>query len=138
MHPVDARWPDIELVGYDLDRPAYKPGEIVYLQLWWRATGQPETDWTVFTHVIGEPNPDGGVVWAGKDARPGQGSIPTTAWRPGDLILDEYQIALPAEMPAGEYQIEVGLYDPAAGGARAQTIEPPGHDHVILGEIVVR
>jgi hypothetical protein len=137
MQPVSARWPDIELIGYDLNQSDYRPGDTVYLQLWWRATGQPETDWTVFTHVIGGPESNGGVL-SGKDARPGQGSIPTTNWQAGDLILDEYQIALPEDLPPGEYGVEVGLYNPAAGGVRAQTVEPPGQDHVILGEITVR
>jgi hypothetical protein len=53
------------------------------------------------------------------------------------LILDEYQIQLPADMPDGEYQIEIGLYDPATGGGRAITNEPPGQDHLILGRVRV-
>jgi hypothetical protein len=124
-------------VGYDLNLESYKPGEIVYLQLWWSATGAPTTDWTVFTHVIGAPNADGSTLWAGSDSRPGRGSLPTTSWRSGDLILDEYQIRLPEDMPPGEYQIEIGLYDPAAGGARLEAIQPPGQDHVIPGTIRV-
>ena len=41
-------------------------------------------------------------------------------------------------MPAGGYTIEVGLYDPAAGGARAITTDPAGQDHLILGTVQVR
>jgi 4-amino-4-deoxy-L-arabinose transferase-like glycosyltransferase len=136
--PSTVRWPDVTLTGYDLNLPSYKPGEIVYLQLWWQATGRPATDWTVFTHILGPPGPDGSTVWAGSDGRPGRGSVPTTAWEPGDLILDEYQIQLPPDIPPGKYEIEVGLYDPASGGARAQTSEPPGQDHAILGTIRVQ
>ena len=35
-------WPGVDLVGFDLDHAdgVYKPGDIVYLQLWWRATGE--------------------------------------------------------------------------------------------------
>lgn len=132
------RWPGIELTGYDLDRPTYRPGEIVYLQLWWHATAPAPADWTVFTHLLGPVKADGSPVWAGKDARPGQGSVPTTTWSPGDLILDEYQLQLPADAPPGEYQIEIGLYDPAAGGARALTTDPPGQDRLILGTVRVQ
>jgi hypothetical protein len=130
-------WPGIELIGYDLDRATYHPGNIVYLQIWWRATAKVSSDWTVFTHLLGPPKTDGSILWAGKDARPGQGSIPTTAWLPGDVILDEYQIQLPDDVPPGEYPIEVGLYDPVRGGARAITTEPPGSDHLILGTVRV-
>ena len=137
-HAFTSGWPGMALVGYDLDRPAYRPGDIVYLQLWWRATATVPADWTVFTHLLGPPKADGSIVWAGRDARPGQGSAPTTAWQPGDLILDEYQLQLPADAPPGSYRIEVGLYDPATGGARAVTSDPPGQDHLVLGAVMVR
>ena len=99
-------WPGLDLVGFDLDRvdATYRPGDIVYLQLWWRATGNSEKDWTVFTHLLGPAKPDGSTVWAGRDARPGQGSVPTTTWAPGDLILDEYQLQLPPDAPPGDYR----------------------------------
>jgi 4-amino-4-deoxy-L-arabinose transferase-like glycosyltransferase len=137
-YPVSAAWPGMALIGYDLDAATYRPGQIVYLQLWWRATAAGQTDWTVFTHLLGAPRADGRTVWAGRDARPGQGSAPTTAWQPGDLILDEYPIQLPPDIPAGEYQIEVGIYDPARGGARGITSTPAGADHLILGKAQVR
>ena len=133
-------WPGLDLVGFDLDRAdgAYKPGGIIYLQLWWRATGQSVKDWTVFTHLLGPARPDGNRVWAGSDAQPGQGSVRTTTWAPGDLILDEYQLQLPPDVPPGEYEIEIGLYDPTAGGARAVAIDPAGQDHLLLGTVRVR
>lgn len=131
------RWPAIALWGYDLNEPVYHPGEIVYLQLWWRASATPTTDWTVFTHVLGPAKADGSIVWAGNDATPGQGSAPTTAWQAGDLILDEHQIRLPEDMPPGEYEIEVGLYDPAAANARAISQRPRGEDAILLGKVIV-
>jgi hypothetical protein len=76
-------------------------------------------------------------VWAGRDTQPGQGSVPTTVWAPGDLILDEYQLQLPADAPPGDYEIEVGLYNPAANGARAVVTTPVGQDHLIPGTIKV-
>ena len=140
MYPAQGRWPDFDLVGFDLDRAesAYRPGDIVYMQLWWRATGDPGKDWTVFTHLLGPARPDGNRVWAGSDAQPGQGSVPTTAWAPDDLILDEYQLQLPPEAPPGDYEIEVGLYDPAQNGARAIATTPAGQDHVLLGSVRVQ
>ncbi len=129
-------WPGIELIGFDLERAVFSGKQIVYLQLWWRATAPVGTDWTVFTHLLGPAKPDGSLLWAAADARPGQGSVPTRAWVAGDLILDEYLLELPADAPSGRYTIEVGLYDPAQGGRRANASEPVGQDHLILGEVV--
>jgi 4-amino-4-deoxy-L-arabinose transferase-like glycosyltransferase len=36
---------------------------------------------------------------------------PTREWRPGQAIPDRVSLALPPDLPAGEYWIEVGLYD---------------------------
>jgi hypothetical protein len=137
---VTARWPGISLAGYDLDKTTFQPGQKVFLQLWWRADAPVATDWTVFTHVLGPQKPDGSTVWAGQDGQPGQGSAPTRTWAAGDLILDEYQIQLPAAMPAGQYQIEVGLYDPngQTGGTRLEMLEPAAQDHMMLGTIQVQ
>lgn len=130
-----AGWPGFALVGYDTDRAGYQPGQMVYLQLWWRADALVDTDWTVFTHLLGPARADGSILWAGQDARPGQGSAPMATWAPGDLVLDEYQWQLPADAPPGEYQIEIGVYDPAQGGRRGVTLG--GEDYVIIGSLRV-
>jgi 4-amino-4-deoxy-L-arabinose transferase-like glycosyltransferase len=133
-----ARWPGISLIGYDIDRTSFAPGTKIFLHLWWRADASSLDDWTVFTHVLGPARTDGSAVWAGLDAAPGQGSAPTHAWAAGDLILDEYQIPLPADMPPGDYQIEVGLYRPQADGRRLELLQPAGQDHLIVGTVQVR
>jgi 4-amino-4-deoxy-L-arabinose transferase-like glycosyltransferase len=138
QHPVSGSWPGVQLVGYDLNEEGvYKPGDIVYLQLWWQVDQPIPSDWTVFTHLLGPARTDGSIVWAGRDARPGDGSLPTTSWAAGDLILDEYQLPLPADIPPGEYLIEAGLYDPAAGGERVESTDPASQDHLILGKVRV-
>lgn len=134
---LTARWPGLALVGYDLDSLNYKPGAIIYLQLWWQASAAISTDWTVFTHLLGPVRADGSTLWAGQDARPGQNSAPMTTWVAGDLVLDEHQLQVPLDAPAGVYQIEVGLYDLAASGARAVLSDPVNQDHLILGTIRV-
>ncbi len=98
----------ISLAGYDVlpERPV--PDGVLYLQLHWLVDQQPVHNWTIFTHLV---DPATGDVVAGKDALPGNGSLPTTHWQPGWRVLDEYQIALPADLHAGEYGLRIGLYD---------------------------
>ena len=67
----------------------------------------------------------------GSDDRPGGGSLPTTRWQPGWRILDEYQIALPADLPPGQYTLETGFY--RADGARL----PADGTSVRLGEVTI-
>ena len=143
-YPASGRWPGMELVGYDLNQQAFRPGDTIYLQLWWHAQEPIGRDLTVFTHVLGPLRSDSTTLWAGDDSRPGRGSLPTTTWSPGDLVLDEYQLRLPDDMPPGEYPLEVGLYDPAHGSERAvleSSLGVPnlaGQDSLLLSSIRVQ
>ena len=102
----------IRLLGYDVIPPSPQPGEIMYLRLQWLVDHVPAGDWTVFTHLVDPADPDRTVL-AGSDGRPGGGSLPTGRWQAGWRVIDEYQIALPADLSPGDLALEVGLYDPA-------------------------
>lgn len=123
---------NIKLVGYD---PIVigKPGGIIYLQLWWQAVGtSPRYSWTVFTHLLDAK----GKQVSGKDCEPGCGTFPTDTWTPGELIVSEYQIPIPANLPDGEYTMEVGLYNWRTG--KRLPLKGSSVDAVRLGKIHVR
>jgi hypothetical protein len=121
----------IRIAGFDVQPAALKAGEILYLQLHWQVDAPPTTDWTVFTHVITQSADGMPSVIAGKDSRPGNGSLPTMRWRAGWRILDEYQIALPADLPPGTYGLQIGLYEP--GGRHL----PAESERLSLGEVTL-
>jgi hypothetical protein len=102
-----ARFSDqVELYGYELPRwPVSVEGK-VNLVLHWRALGPTDRSYTVFTHVID----DSERIWGQVDSVPVQGASPTTGWRQGEFVRDEYFIPLDPETPAGEYWVAVGLY----------------------------
>ena len=127
-NPAPAELGDgIRVAGYDLLPDTPRPGEIAYVQLHWLVDTPPTREWTVFVHLV---SPDGTVV-AGKDAPPGNGSLPTTHWQAGWRVLDEYQVALPADLSPDDYTLRAGLY--AADGSRLPK-DTPGVD---LGVISV-
>ncbi|RIK41421.1 MAG: hypothetical protein DCC55_11925 [Chloroflexi bacterium] len=121
----------IELAGYDVQPGVLRRGELLYLQLHWLVKAPPSGDWTVFTHVVAQDEGGERTVVAGHDSRPGAGSLPTDRWRPGWRILDEYQIPLPADLPTGRYELEIGLYQPT--GERL----PAGQESIVLGEVTI-
>jgi uncharacterized membrane protein len=88
-----------------------QPGETLRLRLFWRVEATPDRDYTVFVHLL-----DTAGQLAGQGDNPPLGnSWPTGRWRPGDLVPDYYMVALSPELPAGEYVLSVGMYDPATG-----------------------
>jgi 4-amino-4-deoxy-L-arabinose transferase-like glycosyltransferase len=110
--PVVLRFGDwISLRGYELETVTAVPGTPVHLTLYWQVDRQPDEILSTFVHLVG---PDGQIVVQG-DQWPG--GLPGNTWAEGQVIIDEYAIALPEDAPAGTYQIVLGLY-PAASGVR--------------------
>jgi len=97
---------DITLLGYDMDATV-RAGETLRLTLYWQCVRQMGESYTVFTHLLGEDN----VIRGQLDRIPGGGEAPTTSWLEREVITDQYEIVVDAQAPAGEYLIEVGMYD---------------------------
>ena len=57
------------------------------------------------------------------DAAPVHFAYPTTAWRPGEVISDVYDLRLPFDTSPGQYRPLIIWYDPARDGAEAGRIE---------------
>jgi hypothetical protein len=128
---VDAQLDNgIVLDGYRIGTRTLRPGETLDLTLVWRAAQGPTADhWKVFTHLLDSSS----FVVAQRDAEPADNLRPTTSWRPGEQIQDNYGIAIPTDLPAGQYTLEIGMYD----GDRRSKLSTTGADHLILGEVQV-
>ena len=97
---------EIKLNGFQLSQSALKPGDGLCVELKWQALKRPSADDTVFVHVM---NAAGQLV-AQNDMQPQSGFAPTSQWQPGTEITDRHGMILPADLPAGEYTIQLGLY----------------------------
>jgi hypothetical protein len=119
----------IVLDAYRFGSRLVKPGDTLDLQLVWRAAGGPTPDhWKVFTHLLDA----GSAVVAQRDAEPGDNLRPTTSWTRGEQVQDNYGIAIPPDLPPGDYTLEIGMYD----GDRRSQFEGQG-DHLNLGQVQV-
>lgn len=118
----------IHLTGYALHDQRLIPGQSLAFSLYWRADSIPTQDYTVFTHLVGED----GRIWSQQDNYPVQGARTTTGWLPQETIVDWYRLALPPNLPAGEYRLRVGMYNWRTG-ENLQATSPEGSgDHIIL------
>ncbi len=118
----------VELLGYRLDPARARPGESFTLKLSWRALADMDLSYTVFVHVLDGSRTD---VLAQRDGEPQDGKAPTSGWLPDEVVSDEYRVFLPAEIPPGEYPVEVGLYDQSSG---ARLSLPNGDTRLILDQ----
>ncbi|MBE7531009.1 MAG: hypothetical protein HND44_03725 [Chloroflexi bacterium] len=125
----------ITLVGYTLNKTDRRPGDIVLVTLFWQTAVSLDQRYKVFLHLIG---PDGQLA-AQRDSEPGGGLNLTTIWPPGETIIDNHGLLLPANLPPGQYTLLLGLYDIADPTARLPVLTPTGEtDAFPLAEITVR
>ena len=83
------------------------PGDIVQITLFWETAVPLETRYKVFLHLV-DAN---GQLVAQRDSEPGGGLNPTTRWLPGETIIDNHGVLIPADLMDGRYQLLIGLYD---------------------------
>jgi hypothetical protein len=108
----------ITLFGFGLSRDPLKPGEGVDVTLLWRAERDIDTSYVVFLQVV-----DGdGKVWASSDSPPLAGNYPTSRWIRGEIVRDTHTLVLPANMPNGDYGIQLGLYRSQESGKERLTV----------------
>ena len=91
----------ISLMGYDL--VVTNPSEMV---LYWESQATVSESYDVFIHLIDEE----GEIVAQADRKPVDGLAATDAWQPGDIVRDPVTIPLSDNLPAGEYELRIGVY----------------------------
>lgn len=119
--------PDIALAGYDLSPGPATPGATLAVTLVWHALETPAANYHVFVHLL---DAEGNIV-AQDDGPPGEGRMPALGWLPGEYLADSHVLPLPMDLPAGEYRLAVGLYDPV-------TLERPAAPAVLETPVTVQ
>ncbi len=115
------------LLAFEVDKNLLHPGDTLQVTLYWQALAPMEKDYSVFVQVFGWQEDLGQ-----SDSYPGGGSVPTSYWKPGQIVRDVHHIfisgATPGLRPAW---IAAGLYDfdtqerPAASDAQGQAVVFP-------------
>jgi len=113
LRPSDADFSQqIRLIGYEY--PSYGQAgsdRQIPVTLLWEATASPDQEYKAFVHLIDEE----GRQVSGFDQPPAEGRFPTSYWRAGDRSLSRFEIAIPSDIPPGNYTLWVGLYADTAG-----------------------
>jgi hypothetical protein len=118
----------IELLGHSVDGQV-QPGQTITVTLYWQALRPLEKSYTVFVHLL-----DGAGQARGQhDGLPVSGRYPTANWLPHQIVEDRHALTLAADLPPGEYRLEVGLYDLATG----QRLAVRGRDGDVPGNAII-
>jgi hypothetical protein len=110
----------IALLGFNLDTTSLRPGERIYLTLFWQAHKPSLRDSDV-TLVLGDTPIYTGV--------PVHDTYPFSGWAAGEVVIDRYNPHLPRHMPPGDHQLRLSLTKP--------TVDSGNDLALTLGEITV-
>jgi hypothetical protein len=97
----------INLIGYDLNRPQLTAGQSFRLTAYWQARRPAATNYSSLAQLVDEEQ----HLYAGQDnLHPGL--MPTSQWPTWGFVRDPHMIRVPAGTPPGRYFLVTGLYDP--------------------------
>jgi len=97
----------IELIDHSYAISESVDGRVeLEISLFWYTGGGARGDYVTFVHVYNAQD----EIVAQADQRPGLGTLPPGNWLPG-MFRDSVVVNL-TEVPAGQYHVAVGLYDP--------------------------
>ncbi len=112
-HRTTAHFGDkIQLIGYNVN-PERRiiTGESLKVALYWQALGMPERNYSVFLQLLGK-DCDPNDVLVSEDTFPAYGSFPTSQWRAGELVADQYALKVPPGIKSlQQARLVLGMYD---------------------------
>ena len=108
QHPVAIRFgEELELMGYDMDRPTVRAGEGVHLTLFWRSLKEMDQPHAALLRLV-----DGGGEIVAKEAFPvASEAYRTTQWQTGEVVRSQHYFPVPAETSAGRYRLQLVVVD---------------------------
>jgi hypothetical protein len=93
----------------------------------WRVPEATDAPPTMYVHLLR----DGVELIAQRDGVLGKGLSRATEWKPGEVVRDRFALLLPPSLPAGAYELRVGLYD-ASTQRRYTLVAPEGVTFVVI------
>jgi hypothetical protein len=102
----------LQLFGYRLSQLRYRPGDTIDLALYWRALRTLSENYRVRVYLRDVNR----YINRAEQPIRDPGGFPTRRWTTSGYISDKYQIALPEDIYAGNYQIILEAY-------RCETLE---------------
>ena len=111
---LDAPLGGLTLLGVNLDTTSARPGERLYLTLFWRADESPMPDYDVHLGL------DDRMLYAGA---PVHGTYPTSGWATGEVVVDRYDPRLPRDTLPGDHTLRLQVGDPPTGSGRSLALD---------------
>ncbi|ATB27935.1 lipoprotein [Melittangium boletus DSM 14713] len=128
----------VELVGASVQPGRLTPGDVARVTAYFKVLKPLDEDYIVFVHV---EDAEGRMERVNVDHKPAGGLYPTTQWKPGETVKDEFAIAIPATSPARTINLWMGFWDPKTDGRlqlkNPEAVRNDGRSRILLMQIPV-
>ncbi len=121
--PIDLS--GLRLLGWELERETWKPGEAVEVMTYWQVTASLAPPLSLFVHITGS---DGTIIAQSDGLDVGVATLGV-----GDVFVQRHRLALPLDALAGVYRVSLGAYQPDTGARLIAVIGERHTDALILG-----
>jgi hypothetical protein len=115
---------ELRLLGASPERDIVPRNALLRTTIFWEALQDPDLDYQVTLRLVA---PDGSSVLQ-ETTRPAHDRYPTTRWSTGERIRDNHVQWIPANLPVGQYQLQLQIVDGTG---------QPASDWIELGPIKI-
>jgi hypothetical protein len=128
----------VQLVGATINPGRAAPGEAVHVTAFFSVLDEIPADYTIFVHI---EDVDGHTDRLNADHLPVQGTYPTTKWKKGETVKDEFTIYVPPQMSVRGLNILLGFWDPKTDTRlrlkNTDAVRNDGNNRVLLATLPV-
>jgi len=124
--PIDLS--GLQLLGWEMDRDTWKPGETVEIKTYWKVTASLAPPLSLFVHVT---RPDGSI-FAQHDGL----DVGVATLEPGDLFVQRHRIPLAADAAPGAVRVSLGAYHPDTDVRLTATQDGRSVDALVIGQLI--
>ncbi|MBN1206917.1 MAG: hypothetical protein JXB05_18680 [Myxococcaceae bacterium] len=128
----------VEMLGATVQPGRVVPGEPARITVFFKVLQPIQEDYMVFVHV---EEPEGRMARMNLDHKPAQGLYPTTQWKPGETVKDEFALYLPPGVSARAVDLWIGLWDPRTDARMPLTnpdaVRHDGRHRIMLAQVPV-
>lgn len=128
----------VELSAVTVTPGVLVPGEATRVSIAFNVLEDLKEDYEVFVHV---EDIDGKLQRMNLDHKPNNGKTPTTEWKKGQTISDDFYLMLPPGVPLRGFRLYTGLWEPRTD-KRLEVMNPEqvrndGNNRLLLVQIPV-
>ncbi len=129
----------IEITSLTIQPGVASPGEAVKVSAFYKVLADMDTDYLVFVHV---EDVDGKVERLNADHPAAGGTVPTSKWKKGETIRDDFQVFVPPTMNVRGLNLLMGFWDPKTDARlplkNVDAIRHDGQNRILIGQIPVQ